>query len=443
MKKFLIYALTIAVLFTVSVFLYSEVVSGIKVVKTFGDVTGQKTAQPVWNKINQNDVLAVNDSIKTGIDSYAEMELNPGNNIRLKEKSQMLVKDLEAESKDSNGQVVKLIDFNLIEGDLALKLDKLPKDTLLQVSSPTAIAGARGTVFNVKYDSQGKMTDVGVIDSKVQVASMGEPNKFVEVSQYKKVSVAPWALATPKVRGSGILSEKILGKQFVESVSTPVLEVIGIGETEEKAKDNAFYNIAKRIMNISISPDKRIEDMLNDNPLLCQPLYTYIAKAEIVSSKKNEGKIEIVTRLPLAPVGDIIGKALPQFPSVVKLITMKEYGDKFGAQARVTTQRAAQLDGYKKLAEIIYKTVINSQTTLKDMEIKDDRITTTVEGVVKGAEILDTQHFSDGSITVVMAIRADLVMSEVAKITGDIFGTNYFTSPVVIDIDDFLRAETK
>jgi hypothetical protein len=426
-------------LLAISAFLYPEAVTGIKVIKTLGDVTSQKAGQAQWGKVNQNDILAMNDSVKTGLDSYAEMELSPGNTVRLKEKSQILVKDLETESKDSNGQVVKLIDFNLIEGDIALVLDKLPKDTLLQVSSPTAVAGARGTAFNVKYNSEGKMTNVGVLESKVRVESFGEPDKFIDVTQYRKVSITPWALATPQVRGSGILSEKILGKQFIEAVSTPVLQTTGTGDTESKAKDNVYYLIAKRIMNIPISPDKRIEDVLNDDPSLCQPLYTYIAKAEILSSKSIGGRIEVSAQLPLAPVGDIIGKTLPPLPSIVRQITMKEYGDKFGAQARVTTQRAAQLDGYKKLAGMLYKTVINSKTILKDMEIKDDRITTTVEGVVKGAEILDTQYYSDGSMTVIMAIRADLVITEVAKITGNIFGANYFTAPVVIDIDDFLK----
>jgi len=443
MNKSIICILAVLLLLGISAFLYSGTTGGVEIIKTFGDVAGQKSGQAAWDKVKQNDVLGINDSIKTGIDSYAEMELSPGNSIRLKEKSQLAVKDLETESKDYDGKVVRLTDFNLIEGDLALKLDQLPKDTLLQVSSPTAIAGARGTAFNVKYNAEAKMTDVGVLESKVKVTSSGEPNKFLEVSQYKKVSVAPWALATPQVRGSGILSEKILGKQFVEAVNTPIIEAIGVGDTEEKAKDSAIYSIAKRIMSIAVSADKRIEDVLNDNPSLCQGLYSYIAKAEIISTKKSEGKVEVVAHLPLAEVGNIIGKSLPAFPSIVKQITMKEYGDKFGAQARVTTQRAAQLDGYKKLAEIMYKTVINSQTTLKDMEIKDDRITTSVEGVVQGAEILDTQYFSDGSMTVVMAIRADLVVSQVAKITGDIFGANYFTSPVVIDIDDFLRAEGK
>lgn len=436
-KPVSILILVVSMVFTA--FLYSESVSGIKVLKVFGDVNHQKSGQAVWNKSNSGDILNISDSIRTGLDSYAELEISPSNKMRVKEKSQVLVKDLDKESKDPDGKAVKLIDFALLEGDIVLQLDKLPKDTLLQVSSPTAVAGARGTAFGVKYSPENQTTDVGVLESKVLVNSSKEPKKFVLVPAYKKVSVAPWAMATPHIRGTGILSEKILGKQFIQAVAAPIMQATGRGDTEDKAKDNAYYLLAKRILSIPIGVDKTIEDILNEDSSMCQPLYSHIAKAEIVSTKKVDNRTEVAIQLAIAPVSDIIKKPLPPMPSIVKPITMKEYGDVFGAQARVTTQRAAQLDGYRKLAEIMFGTVISSETTLKDMAIKDDRVTTTVKGVVQGAETLDTQYFSDGSITLVMAVRADLVRSETAKITGDIFGSDYFTSPSVIDIDDFLK----
>lgn len=423
----------------ISIFLYSEVVSSVKTVKTFGEVHSQKPGQAVWDKVKQNDILGPNYTIRTGWDSYTELELSPENTVRLKEKSQMLIKELDKESLEPDGQVVKLTDFNLIEGDITLKLDKLPKNTIIQVSSPTAVAGARGTAYVVRYNSGEKITRVGVLNNMVNVQSAGEPAKVVMVPTFKKVSVTPWAMATPQVRGTGILSEKILGKPFVDLVNTPVMQAKGTGDTESKAKYNAYLNLAKKIQSISITMDKRIEDVLEENPSLCQPLYSYITKAEIISTQKVNNMVEVTAQLALAPISDIIQRPIPPMPAIVKPIAMKEYSDKFGPQARATTQRAAQLDGYRKLAEIMYGTVISSTTILKDMVIKYDRIITIVEGVVKGAEILDTQYFSDGSITVFMAIRADLVRLEVVKITGDIFGLNYFTSPTVIDIDDYLE----
>lgn len=431
---------TISVIFIILIaltaFLYSEAVSGVKVIKIYGEAYSGN-----GKLVKEGDVLPQNQTIRTGFDSYVELELSPGNSVRIKEDSQILIKDLDKESAEPDGSVVRLTDFNLLEGDIVLKLENLPKGSLIQVSSPTAVAGARGTAYIVRYRPDTKIARVGVLDKIVRVSSVGEPTKVLEVPTFKKVSVTPWAMATAQVRGTGILSEKILGKPFVEIVSAPVMQAVGSGDIENKAKDDAYYNLSKQILNISIAPDKRIEDILNENPSLCQPLYTYIAKAEVISTRAIDNKVEVILQLPLAPIAGIIQKPIPPMPSIVKQITMEEYGDKFGALARVTTQRAAQLDGYRKLAELLYGTVISSQTILKDYAIKDDRITTTVEGVVKGAEIIDTQYFSDGSVTVVMVIRADLVRTEVAKITGDIFGLNYFTSPTIIDIDDYLAID--
>lgn len=420
----------ILIFIVLSPFLYSEIVKGVRVIRVYGDVS-----------VKEGDILSPNQTIKTGPDSYVELELSPGNSVRVKENSQVMIKDIDTESLEPDGSVVRITDFNLLKGDIILRLENLPKGSLIQVSSPTAVAGARGTQYIVRYEPGTKITRVGVLDKVVRVGSVGEVGKVIDVPQFKKVSITPWAMATAQVRGSGILSQKILGKPFIEMVNTPIMQADGVGDTEDKAKDNAYYNLSKQVLNISIGPDKRIEDILNEDPSLCQPLYTYIAKAKIVSTKKMGNRIEVTMELPIAPISGIIQRSIPPMPAIVKKITMEEYGNKFGPLARATTQRAAQLDGYRKLAELLYGTVISSKTTLKDYAIKDDRITTTVEGVVKGAEIIDTQYFSDGSVNVIMAIRADLVRSEVARITGDIFGLNYFTSPTIIDIDDYLAVD--
>lgn len=440
MKNTLKVLFSFVLFFFLATFLYSEFAGSAKVTKIYGTVEENKKEKGVWQNAAKDDLLVENDMLRTGLNSYAEMEIGAGNSVRLKEKSQITVKSIESEMENPDGSVIKLTDFNLLDGEMVLKLNNLPKSTLVQVSSPTAVAGARGTAFSTKYNSTDQMTSVGVLDHAVSVSSAGEQGKEVLVTQYKKVSVTPWALATPQVRGGGILSEKILGKQFIENAKNSFMEAEGAGDTEESAKTNAYYNLSKKVLSISVAPERRIEDILNDDVSICQPLYSYIAKAEISAKGEGEGKFTVKLKLELGAISDIIKTKLPPMPSIVKPISLKEYGETFGAQARVTTERAAQLDGYRKLAELMFGTVIKSETTLQDMAITNDKITNTVEGVVKGAEILSTQYFSDGSVTVVMAIRADLVRLEVAKITGEIFGLNFMTKPVVIDIDDFLNS---
>jgi len=429
----------IAVLTAVSLGICSGISSGVLVLLPYGDVSSRSGEQGAWSPVEKDQALAVNSSIRTGVDSYVELQLSPENEVRVKERSQIVIKDLERELEEPDGRVVRLTEFELIDGGLDAILKRLPRDTLVRVTSPTAIAGARGTEFIAKYDAGRQRSEVGVFNDTVQVQSRGELDKAVQLTELRKVSIAPWPVAVAEVRGSGILSEAILGRQFIERSANPVLEETGIGFVEQQAKNNAYYQLAGKILSITVGKDKTINDMLNNNPALCRPLYGYIAGAEVIGQTEEGGKIKITVKLPLAPIADIIGRALPPHgPAVIKPISIEEYSDKFGAQARVTTQRAAQIDGYRKLAELMYDVVINSDTTLADMAVMDDRITTTVQGVVKGAEIINASYYSDGSISVGMTIRADLVKGEVARITGDIFGSNYFTSPVVIGIDDYL-----
>lgn len=60
-----------------------------------------------------------------------------------------------------------------------------------------------------------------------------------------------------------------------------------------------------------------------------------------------------------------------------------------GPQARLMAERAAQTDGYRKLAEQVYGLTVRSGTTVRDAVLADDRIETDVQGFIRGARILD------------------------------------------------------
>ena len=100
-----------------------------------------------------------------------------------------------------------------------------------------------------------------------------------------------------------------------------------------------------------------------------------------------------------------INKKITSVTMPIRRITLKEYGSKFGPLARVTTKRAAVVDSYRRLAEKIYGTVIDSKTTLNDYAIANDIIKQRVEGIVKGARIVEEKYYSDGSIIVETIIK--------------------------------------
>lgn len=68
--------------------------------------------------------------------------------------------------------------------------------------------------------------------------------------------------------------------------------------------------------------------------------------------------------------------------------------------ARPMALRAAKVDAYRNLLEITKGVQIDARTTVKDFTVESDIINTQVEGMVKGAQIVDQQYMSDGTAEV-------------------------------------------
>jgi hypothetical protein len=70
------------------------------------------------------------------------------------------------------------------------------------------------------------------------------------------------------------------------------------------------------------------------------------------------------------------------------------------ANARPMALRAAKIDAYRNLLEITKGVRVDSTTTIKDFTVESDVINTQVDGLVKGAVIVDQQYMSDGTVEV-------------------------------------------
>lgn len=75
---------------------------------------------------------------------------------------------------------------------------------------------------------------------------------------------------------------------------------------------------------------------------------------------------------------------------------------KIPAQARVAAQRAAVVDAQRNLLEIAKGVEVNSETTVKDLMLESDVVTTRINGIVKGAEQVGKPVEKDGAVTVTM-----------------------------------------
>jgi len=69
-------------------------------------------------------------------------------------------------------------------------------------------------------------------------------------------------------------------------------------------------------------------------------------------------------------------------------------------QARPNALRAAQVDAYRNLIEIVNGVRVDSTTTIRDFTAESDIINTQVQGIVKGAKTMKQEYLSDGTVEV-------------------------------------------
>lgn len=91
-------------------------------------------------------------------------------------------------------------------------------------------------------------------------------------------------------------------------------------------------------------------------------------------------------------------------------------GGVVAAQVRLQTERAAELDAYRKILEIVKGVRVDSNWTVGDVMQSVPEVKTTVEGLIKGMKRIDTKYYSDGGVDVIVQVDLEGMMaSTVAK----------------------------
>jgi len=124
-----------------------------------GDTTG--------SALKQGDTIRKDSTIKVAEKSRVEILFPDGTIMRLSDKSQLVMNDIAYDRK-SEGKNVKV---NLSFGKVWAKVRKLvTPDSRVEVNTGNAVAGVRGTVYQVNVDED-KSALVKVYDGSVSVAS--------------------------------------------------------------------------------------------------------------------------------------------------------------------------------------------------------------------------------------------------------------------------------
>jgi hypothetical protein len=171
---------------------------------------------------------------------------------------------------------------------------------------------------------------------------------------------------------------------------------------KQAAKLDALRNITEQVNGVHVDSQTTVRDFITENDEVRTDVEGFISGAEIVSEEElDDGSWEVKMRLNLQPMAEIIrpDSTAPAPPPSPKL------GPVTPAQARLMAERAAKVDAYRQLLEYLKGVAINSTTTVEDFMARDDQIRTRVEGVVRGARVVDRRFNRDGTVEVDMVLQ--------------------------------------
>jgi hypothetical protein len=292
--------------------------------------------------------------------------------------------------------------------------------------------------------------EVLVVNGGVLVETLDRANKQVKVNAFQQVDVTPWKDGTIQAAGRGVLSEKALGKAFVDKFrqDAHAITVTATGSApapeelrdqperraaaQEEATDQARSNLSALVLGLAVNEFTPVADLLAEDETLATKVYAAIAGlAPAETTFADDDACTITLTLDLKALDETLGKAVAGTIASVQELAREDYLAKFGPEAALTTRRAAEVDAQRRLAEKIYGSVIEGGQVLNDVATAPVRVT--VQGVVRGAVVVETHYFSDGSVTVVMTCEGDAIAEQHGAIVGDTF----LSSPEPAVIHDF------
>lgn len=154
------------------------------------------------------------------------------------------------------------------------------------------------------------------------------------------------------------------------------------------------------------------------------PQYFPDGRVEVVRAVKVEQLIEVLNRVVQQhKLADGSTKTLSD-SQTKEIVKRNEKFDVVGSSAlpgseglgKIRAKRAAEADAYRRLGERILGVKVTSDTTLKDLALKNDVVVKTMAGLIKGAEPTAIQFQKDGSCEVTMQLKLGDVLRTVTRV---------------------------
>jgi len=163
---------------------------GLKIAGLSGKVLVKIAPSTEWVAATADTVLKPSDAIKTEENSAALLEFSDKSTVALKQKTEVLIEELAWTDASRKAGLKMSI------GELRAILKKTGTDADFKVKTPTAICGARGTIFYVM--TTGTETRVFVTEGSVDFTNPESGNTYVVVQNMAAISELSGSVSEPR-----------------------------------------------------------------------------------------------------------------------------------------------------------------------------------------------------------------------------------------------------
>jgi hypothetical protein len=196
--------------------------------------------------------------------------------------------------------------------------------------------------------------------------------------------------------------------------------------------------LLERIMGLHTSSDTTVRDLTLSSDTVKGMLSASIKG--VTSSEPPQyfpdGRVEVVRAVKVQQVIEVVNRVVEQQKladgstktvsesQTKELVRRNEKFEVVGSSAlpgseglsKIRAKRAAEADAYRKLGERILGVKVTSDTTVRDLALKNDEVVKAMAGVIKGAESTAIQFQKDGSCEVTMQLKLGDVLRTVTRV---------------------------
>ncbi len=279
MKKILLSVLVLTLVFASCAKKVTMKQQDVTVTFMMGSVEKKDAGSAQWQKLALRDKLTKGQMIKTAGKSQCDLQLSASALFRIKSDSVVEIKNLFIDPKTG----VEKTALSIQEGSILSKINKLKKDSSMNIETPTAVAGVRGTEFFVAVD-KGQNTTVAVQEGKVSM----KPTPVISEADMKKAS----SEMKEAVKEIDILpaQQVVIKQETVQKIETAFKQDLG-GTGGEKAKEEV-QTLIKSIKTETVAPNIKTELKIEFKNMIIESIDKETSQEKNVQpEKKNPGTV--------------------------------------------------------------------------------------------------------------------------------------------------------